>query len=66
MVEGGKEPTLEVEEKISGDNGRREDGGSDKTIINSNGNNNRIEVNEEEKKKSELDMILHNLGYRIT
>ena len=51
MVEGGKEPTLEVEEKISGDNGRREDGGVDKTIINSDGDNNMIEVNEEEKQE---------------
>ena len=55
----------------SSDNGRRENGGSDKTISNSNGDNNRIKVNEKEKQKkqekiSELDMMLHNLGYKIT
>ena len=35
----------------SSDNGRRENGGGDKTISNSIGDNNRIEVNEEEKKE---------------
>ena len=39
----------DVEEMASGDNGRREDGGGYKTISNSNGDNNRIEVNEEKK-----------------
>ena len=52
MVGGGKEPTLEVEDMTSGDNGRREDGGGDKTISNSDGDNNMIGVNEEEKQKN--------------
>ena len=68
MVGGGKEPTLEVEEMTSSDNDRRENGDSDKTISNSSGDYNRIKVNEEEKqeKMNELDMMLHNLGYKIT
>jgi len=49
VVGGGKEPTLEVEEMTSSDNGQRENGGGDKTISNSIGDNNRIDVNEEEK-----------------
>ena len=68
VVGGGKEPTLEVEEMTSSDNDRRENGDSDKTISNSSGDYNRIKVNEEEKqeKMNELDMMLHNLGYKIT
>ena len=55
---GGKEPTMEVEEMTSGDNGRRKDGGGgDKTIS---------KKQKKQEKMSELDMTLHNLGYRIT
>ena len=50
MVGGGKKPTLEVEEMTSGDKGQREDGGGDKIISNSDGENNRIEVKKKKKK----------------